>query len=320
MENRPSKLLICVTFHFNPNRLPLLSGIASRFSELADVVDVCIVTNLGQEGHEAIKAALSPRSYTLSIVSPALLGHPYLLAWCHKAIFRQSLEDHHKNYSHFLYLEDDILITQANMSYWMEARERLKPHRLVPSFMRYELHPKDQTLISTDQVSPLHLNETACIVFPGIGYLYMNMRNPYQGMTLYDRALLQEHFAHPHASGPDYLPTLWWLIREKATLGVTYQDIPYGFTSRTVIGYWMDKKVIDERCLIHHTPNNYASDPNSPYGKIRVEDVVKVGRLAMSTRSRHRNDDGSCYRLPRAPMKEYLQSAAKKAKAYIIRK
>jgi hypothetical protein len=47
------------------------------------------------------------------VIIPEYLGHPYLLTWSHLKVFRQNYPD--KNYTYFLYIEDDMCITQENV-------------------------------------------------------------------------------------------------------------------------------------------------------------------------------------------------------------
>ena len=102
---------------------------------------------------------------------------------------------------------------------------------------------------------------------------FVNLPNPYQGMYFLDRALMAEHLSGP-SSSPDFGP--WWPIREKAAQGLTFADPPKGFKSRNVVPYLPGSHKIDERCFVHHLPNNYANNdsPSNPFGRIPVGDML----------------------------------------------
>ncbi len=266
----PARLAICVTFHFVQARLPILSRTVAWFSQLAPEVDVAIITNArGESEQQQIRDALHGHGFAFRILTPGLLGHPYLLTWCHLDVFRDRLACD-PAITHFMYLEDDILVTPANMAWWLRAREQLRPWRAIPSFLRYELRRDCPDLLSTDVTRPLSLNNLPRIAWSK-DYAFVNLPLPYQGMYLLDRDLMQEHLSGP-SSSPDHGR---WAIRERATQGLTFTAIPQGCTSRNFVGYCRDEGHIDLRCLIHHLPNNYANDPDSPHGKVRVIDLLR---------------------------------------------
>jgi hypothetical protein len=101
-------------------------------------------------------------------------------------------------------------------------------------------------------------------------YYYINLPKPYQGMYLMDRELLKEHLFGP-SSNPDFGI---WNIREKAAQGLTFSKVPKGYFSRNLIGYDNNKRQIDTNALIHHTPNNYADNPDTEFGNMPVNSVV----------------------------------------------
>lgn len=314
MGDIPRRLLVCVTFHYVPSRLRYLSKIAAEFPSLAESTKVIIITN-DVAAHESITSALSPLMLDLEVLTPTLLGHPYLLAWCHKDIFRREHERKSNEYSHYLYTEDDLLICEQNINYWMEARERLKPSGLIPSFIRYEINPCSQLKVSADMEAKVDPAKAAKIFFPHLNYAYIALPNPYQGTYLFDSDLLAEHFESIHRYGPEApAPDGWIYTREKAALGATFCKVPYGFSSRNVVGYQTDAQSVDMRCLIHHTPNNYASNPSSRIGEVPICGLISPPiSLPRRPARRHLQQDGSFVQLPRQSAKEYMKSALKLA-------
>jgi hypothetical protein len=267
---RIPKLLTCITFHYSDSRIPLLKQTCSRIAELAETADVVVLTN-EQAKIPYLLDELDASGYGLKILAPELLGHPYLLTWCHQKVFRDHLNAD-KSTSHFMYIEDDIIITPENIEYWLEGREALRTVGLIPSFLRYECSSITLERFATDltrRVNPL----IAPKVFVGDKkYAYMNLPQPYQGMYLLDRDLIEEHLLS-ESSSPDFGS---WPIREKATQGITFLNVPRPFSSRNAIGYSITTKAIDRRSLIYHAANNYVDDSSSQLGKIPINNLFSI--------------------------------------------
>lgn len=165
-----------------------------------------------------------------------------------------------------MYLEDDTLVTRENMSYWIESRELLRPYGLIPSFLRVEKKANDDRWYSSDCPHPFYIYALPRIeAKKNLGFV--NFPELYQGMYLLDRELMIEHL-----SGSTYSPNSGvWGIQEKAAQGLTFANVPKGYTTRNLIHlipYKIDTLQIDRRCLIHHVPNNYAQP--GPNGKIVI--------------------------------------------------
>jgi len=266
----PRKMAICVIFHFNKERLCFLDLISRNFNSLAESVSVCIVTNTSKDSEiEQIDSVLSSNGVDYFIYSEDRLGHPYLLPWSHFVVFRRLFED--KTITHFMYLEDDILINKNNIMYWVYSRELLRPFNLIPSFLRVEKKDTDGKWYCTDVTKKINIIITPKVIIDN-DYCFLNMSNPYQGMYLLDRELMYEHL-NGESSSPDYGI---WLIREKSSQGVTFLNVPKGYNSRNLVGYNKRENKIDKNALIHHTPNNYANNRNinNRFATLSVENLI----------------------------------------------
>lgn len=267
------KLAIAVTFHYAENRFEYLAQIASKFGLLAKEVEVAVITNATDElRHDNIRAVLSNGSFNIRVLSPTLMGHPYLLAWSHLDVFRRLIQED-QSISHFMYLEDDILVTRANLEYWLQGRDFLRQFGLIPSFLRYELKQNDGNPYSTDITKKAKFWKLPRVRVTDT-YFYVNLRQPYQGMYLLDRELMNEHLSGP-SSSPDFGP---WGIREKAAQGLTYANVPKGCRSRNFVGFDIERGSVDSRCLIHHTPNNYADNSDIEFGKLLVSEIIRYSK------------------------------------------
>lgn len=272
----PYKLAIAVTFHYVEERLRYLNKVASQFHLLADETTIHIFTNA--EGyvkkHRILKAVDPENKLNVQLHTPTYLGHPYLLTWSHFYVFRKLFESD-KLITHFMYLEDDILITPKNIQYWLSAREDLKSENFYPSFLRYELNNNSLEPYSSDLLGKLFFNNLPKIKKSN-RYCYLSLPYPYQGMYFFDRELMREHL-----QGPSSIPQHHrWGIREQAAAGLTFSNVRDNFFSRNLIGYDVGAKKIDIGCLIHHLPNNYVDQANVLLGKIKVNELIVHGELS----------------------------------------
>ena len=260
-------LSVVITFHYNPKRLKYLEKVTSHLDSLADQVKLFIVTNQYDSKYLS-QIQNSTKAKNFQIISTGSLLHPYYLTWKHLEILRTEYLNN-LNISHFMYLEDDIQITQKNISYWLKAREELRKFGLIPSFILYEVSSDQLDKRSNSVSKPMIIKKIPKIKI-NESYWYLNMSQPYQAMYLLDRELAKEHlFDNPL----EKRETIWG-IREAAASGLTFVKIPNGFTSRVVVGFNYDTFKIDSDSLIHHLPNNYINRPLTEYGKIRIEDLV----------------------------------------------
>jgi hypothetical protein len=260
-------LCVVITFHYNPERLKYLEKVTSHLDSLANQVKVFIVTNQCEDKYLGrIKNSIKAQNF--QIVSAGDLLHRYYLTWQHLEIFRtEYLND--LSISHFMYLEDDIQIKHNNILYWLRAREDLREFGLIPSFLLYEVSRNQLDQRSNSVSKPMIIKNIPKIKISET-YCYLNMSNPYQAMYLLDRELIKEHlFDNPL----EKRETIWG-IRETAASGLTFVNIPNGFSSRVVVGFDYDSFKIDSDALIHHLPNNYVNRPLNEYGKIKIEDIV----------------------------------------------
>jgi hypothetical protein len=266
-----SHLAICITVHFSADRVKYLKIMSDHFSELADFVEVFIVTNaLVDKGElQILEDAMKGHDFKYEFFIAEGLGHPYLLAWSHFAIFRQLIAN--QSITHFMYLEDDLLITKDNMNYLNDSLVKLLPLGLIPSFLRIEKNHVDSLWYSSDAQEQFYFSKLPK-VYKNPDYAFINLPHPYQGMYLLTRELMLEHL-NSKSSNPDFGI---WYIREKAAQGLTFQNLPEGYTSRNLIGFDVKKQKFDPRSFIHHLPDNYANriPPDGRLGTIQVDRVI----------------------------------------------
>jgi len=273
MLNYPTNLCIAIALHFREEILPYVARSSEEFAKLARQVTVHIMTNTSHtEEKKAIASVLAGKGFSYFIHTPSYLGHPYLLTWSHLGLFREQFSQD-SSISHFLYLEDDVLFTQENMIYWIQGRHLLGTSGFIPAFLRYEIRPDEgDRRYVLDVMDRADTNNSPRINL-GDQYSFLSLPHFYQGMYLLDRAYMELHLTTESSSPQD---ARWW-IRERAADGINTYQVPPGFFSRNLVGYFPKENQIDFRCLIHHMSNRYTYMPESRCGKIPVECILKGG-------------------------------------------
>jgi hypothetical protein len=129
-------LAIAVTcFDSGDKKIPL-AEISVEWASLARRVRVFIITN-NPKNRDIRNFVSNNKDLEVEVVTPNLIGHPYLLTWIHRELFRRDFEE--GSVSHFLYLEDDIRFGRDNLEYFLENEDDLRKFGLFPGFLRYEV-------------------------------------------------------------------------------------------------------------------------------------------------------------------------------------
>jgi hypothetical protein len=277
------KIFCCITFHYKIERIKYLFDTLLGVSEIkTEKTRICIITNTSIRNElqkiKDIIEVLNTDRIEISIEIFDSLINPWFLTWAHKSL----MATHYlrNEYSHFLYLEDDIRVSNSNITYWLEYRETLKLKNLYPSFLRVEVALKSNEWMSTDITRTISLNESNFFYSEDHEVIFVNSPQPYQGMFFYDNELMKEHLLSVTANAKDYGLLEFvdsnpnWPgggVAERANFALTYHNVPDGYTSRNVLAFQKYYLLIDNRCLVHHTPNNYANNKSdSCFGKIKV--------------------------------------------------
>lgn len=278
------KLLACIAFNYNIERLVYLRKVLQMQQYLAPVVHTVVTTTTSNANDLATIMAIAPKNserYNFS-VQTFELPNPWLLPWAHKVVMARNIED--KSYTHFMYSEDDIEVSPINIKYWLNARDELRSYGLYPSFLRVEWNEKLQGWTSTDNWESISISKSPVAKIHNSNYHYINLINPYQAMFFYDRDLMLEHTAsvtfdvmkYGQIENIDKFPG-WGGggVAERANYAQTFMNVPSGFTSRNVVPFFEKYVAIDPCCFVHHLPNNYANSlPHLNLGKLLVRDIL----------------------------------------------
>ncbi len=211
------------------------------------------------------------------------LPSPWLLSWAHKVLMHEKFQD--QTYTHFMNIEDDLLVTACNINYWLSARDFLRPYNIFPSFFRVEWSEKNQDWVSVDAVEGDRFAVKDC---PRIaardGYGYINLPRVYQGMFLYDRELMQEYIDSKKFVIEEAFPNWRHAIQFKSSplglgeashAGISEVNVPRGLISRNFLPFFEKYNMIDPACFVHHLPNKFANTTYSGHGKVFLRNLLK---------------------------------------------
>ena len=204
---------------------------------------------------------------------------PRLLTYSHFEVFKKKIKS--KKYTHFLYLEDDILINENNIKYWMVARKALKNTKLIPVFLRTEINFKNKKNYLVDSTRKNLFFFQSKLINNLKNIAFVNLFNFFTPTYFYDRELMIEHLSGPSSSidfghgtfNSDYInPNMIELgVMERAATLLAYKDVPLGFFHRNVVPVNIKSKLLKDYCLIKHLSNRFTNEKRSNFGKIPVK-------------------------------------------------
>ncbi|HVJ53270.1 MAG TPA: hypothetical protein VM689_12455 [Aliidongia sp.] len=273
---RAARLLVCISYHHAPERLfylaRVLKALAGFFTARLDVV---IVTNEATEALESLCADFADSTIDCEILVAGPLAHPYELTWRHKPLIPEHFLAPGSPYSHFVYLEDDIQFSFANFCYFVTYREILRGEGLLPAFVRIEYSSALRKHVYTDNIPTLDIRHSKTLRHED--HIFVNAWNPYNAMFVLDAELAREYVASRSFGLESSKQVFGWETRERAAMGLTFEQVPDGFTARCVLPLSVKSGKPPVFSWIYHLPNNYAEDPAAGFGKLAVGELFRFG-------------------------------------------
>jgi hypothetical protein len=192
------------------------------------------------------------------------LANPRMLTWEHKTFLPAWLEHASPGEDFFLYIEDDIRVTNENLVYFIRTLKQLKPHGLIPGFLRYEMKGDELRLV--DITAPEFWERDRTIRIDGKPF--HACVNPYWAGFMLDRDLAREYLASPSSSvtGSEFAP---WNIQERAAMGLTWENPPAKLKTRLVIP--IEDGRPDPACLVWHCSNSYSAEDHPVVARLTIE-------------------------------------------------
>jgi beta-1,4-mannosyl-glycoprotein beta-1,4-N-acetylglucosaminyltransferase len=245
-----------VAFHYTESRICYVRRIVEEANGYPIRTDVFIHSNTQID----VSVFGEYTNGKLVVVVHDMTGKdPFKLTWMCRDLMKAQLND----YSVFMYTEDDILFYLESMEYWIQNHSVCVDNGYNLGFLRIEYDPKGDVYLS-DLPKPmsrtLELDRTYAV----------NDVSPYTAMWIYDHREFAK-FTNSHYYNPATIQG--YFTREQSAIGL--HGLWTKWYTATVIP--LVNGELDERCRIHHMPNNYAQT-NSPYGfgEVLYSDALKI--------------------------------------------
>ena len=263
-EASNARILVAIAFHYKESRVRYLADVVMGLSTFpVEQIDIAVMTNTTDPDEIAVVLAACPVTsdrVTLNLIPYVALADPFALTWGHKQIIRDTFLREDSGYTHFIYMEDDIGLGFQNFLYYVAWKNKLAEVGLIPSFLRVEYSSLQKGWVSPDNCNKIALDRHS-VAFGD--HIFVNPPNPHIGFFIMDREQAREHLVSNsfdmHRS--EYVP---FAIRERAAMGVMFDNIRQGFRSRYAIPVTRNLLPASP-CLVRHLQNNYADD-----GAVRV--------------------------------------------------
>lgn len=246
-----NSLLICIAFHYIPDRLQYLVSILNNFIDNYKVsLKIIIDTNV-----DYLDLSGSFSGSSIEITPHTELEHPFHLTWMHRKHIKENID----NYDNFMYAEDDELIPFSNYISYIEKFKMMWP-QYVPSFVRIE--KKDGLDYISDVPIQQDIKSLGIIEIEGRKFVSFPFPLNYCGMWCMPQSSLKETIKDNFVrmdDGREFAASYTnWEIGKKPLIEVYEKN---------------RKWFISPDCYLYHLPNNYALSEGTPNGKIKIENV-----------------------------------------------
>jgi hypothetical protein len=243
------KLFCVIAFHYEEKRL---ENFYNTYKNLSSIPDIHIVVDSNVRFDNDIQI----NCYDLS--------DPYYLTWQHKNYMPTFSKT---NFTHFAYLEGNLNVLETTFKYWTTTRELFKRNNLnfIPAVHRVQIG-KDGELYSLD-CTKKPINRPIVTVE---NQKFISLFEPYQGMFIMDQEMVEEHITSNYFKIGQ---KGWYGIRESANLGNMYINVPGGYEHRALLPI----NNLSDCCVVHYG-TEYHSDPLSPHGKIKLNELLDASK------------------------------------------
>ena len=241
-----------ISFFFIADRIQYLNTIIDETNTYKFVTDIFIHTN----NPHFNKTHLNNYSNgNLCVVYHDLSGiHPYYLTWMCRGMMKRQMDD----YDIFMYIEDDILVPNKAIEYWINYTEQIEEDNYNLGFLRIERDNKNEEFITDLKRGEFFYKQ---ISIKENSYC-VNDINPYCAFWIYNKKEFKrfansEYYDINNIDGYKY--------REGSAIGL--HGLKTNWFKATVIP--LIHNSLHDDCKIYHLPNNYARNEKETFGKVK---------------------------------------------------
>jgi len=236
-----------ISFYFSEDRIKYINNIIEETNKYDYKTDIFIHTNIDLQNifNEYTNGNITIIYHDLTNI------HPFYLTWKCRELLQQQRND----YDIFMYIEDDILVPNKAIQYWLKYNKKLIEMNYNLGFVRIEIENNIEYI--TD----------ICEKFDTIidGYC-VNNNKPYCAFWIYNK---NEFGKFVDSKYYDINNITGYDVRERSAIGL--HGLWTDWYKSTLIPI-VDNKLI-ESCKIYHMSNNYASDKNTP-AKLKFYEAI----------------------------------------------
>lgn len=244
-----------IAFYYLENRIVYINSIIEETNKYDYPTDIFIHTN---NMHLKEDAFIKYTNGVIQIIFHDLSNvHPFLLTWKCRDLLKQQRND----YDAFMYIEDDILVPNKAIKYWLKYNEKLINMNYNLGFVRIETENNieyitDLPRVKLDTIINVD-DETYCV----------NNKNPYCAFWIYNKEEFNK-FVDSHLY--DIQNINGYGTREQSAIGL--HGVCTNWYSCTIIPI-INNKLIDD-CKVYHLPNNYVSMKHEVFATIKFNEAV----------------------------------------------
>lgn len=269
--HKPKKMEIVICFFYKERRIKFLKKILQSINLFNFKTSITILTNNITTNKKIKLKQMIKKSAKILVIKN--IPEPNLLPWfCFDELKKKY---NNKKNTHFLYLEDDILISDENVSYWVFMRNLLKKNDFIPGFIRYE--KKNNNLYAIDYYKKIFLASTPRFFLDKKNVGIFNTKYPYHGACLFDRKLMKEYIGSKlvsidlgfhHKILKNFYP-----IKELANIIIGFINVPNYLLNRFFIPFFNFNK-IPKYCLIQHLDARFSREKGNNFSNIEVKNIL----------------------------------------------
>ena len=246
-----------ISFYFLIDRVIYINNIIDETNKYEYTTDIFIHTN-NIDLHEDMFNNYT-NGYIKIIYHDLSNINPFYLTWkC-----RELLEQQRDKYDIFMYIEDDILVPYKAIKYWLKYNQTLLESNYNLGFVRIEIDN------GIEYITDLYGEILDTFIVLNEKKYCVNNKYPYCAFWIYNKNefnnfINSKYYNINNISG--------YNIREKSAIGL--HGINTHYYKNTLIPI-VNNKLIEE-CKIYHMPNNYVTNKNTLFAKIKFDEAVKT--------------------------------------------